>query len=229
MPERTFTRIGSISAIIGAVIFMAANMLHARSSDIEITAEQVKAVAGSDIWITGHLLFVLGTLLMVGGLVALHRSITSEPGASWARFGYLAALASSGLAAVIGGIDGIASKVTHDAWAAAAGADKATALMISEVLEEVDIGLFSIYIIVFFGMTFILYGLAVALSAVYPKWLGWVAVALGIASFTVGTVQAYVGLSVLGTNFLFAGFASLLTIWVLVMGILMWRKTRSAT
>ena len=97
MPERTFTRIGSISAIVGAVIFMAGNMLHARSSDIEITAEQVKAVAGSDIWVTDHLLFVLGALLMVGGLVALQRSITSEPGASWARFGYLGAIVSSGL------------------------------------------------------------------------------------------------------------------------------------
>ena len=214
MPERTFTRIGSISAIVGAVIFMAGNMLHARSSDIEITAEQVKAVAGSDIWVTDHLLFVLGALLMVGGLVALQRSITSEPGASWARFGYLGAIVSSGLVVVLGAIDGIASKVVHDTWAAATGPDKATALMISEALEEIDIGLFSIIIIVFFGITFILYGLAVA---------------LGIGSFTIGTVQAYVGLSVLGTNFLFAGFASLLTVWVLVMGILMWRKTRSAT
>ncbi|MCH8199292.1 MAG: hypothetical protein IIA54_04385 [Chloroflexi bacterium] len=229
MPERTFTRIGSISAIVGAVIFMAGNMLHARSSDIEITAEQVKAVAGSDIWVTDHLLFVLGALLMVGGLVALQRSITSEPGASWARFGYLGAIVSSGLVAVLGAIDGIASKVVHDTWAAATGSDKAMALMISEALEEIDIGLFSIVIIVFFGITFILYGLAVALSEVYPKWLGWVAVALGVGSFTLGTVQAYVGLSVLGTNFLFAGFASLLTVWVLVMAILMWRKTRSAT
>ena len=229
MPERTLIRIGSISAIIGAVILMASNLLHARSPDIEITVEQIKTVAGSDIWVTDHLLFVLGALLMFGGLVALQRSITSEPGASWARFGYLGALVSSGLAVVLGGIDGIASKVIADAWAAATGPEKATALMISEALEEIDIGLFSIYIIVFFGITFILYGLAVALSEVYPKWLGWVAVALGIASFTVGTVHAYVGLSVLGTVYLFSGFASLLIVWVFVMGILMWRKTRGAT
>ena len=51
----------------------------------------------------------------------------------------------------------------------------------------------------------------------------------GVAAVRKLDSTSYVGLSVLGTNYLFAGFASLLTIWVLVMGILMWRKTRSAT
>ena len=227
MPERTLTRIGSISMVIGAILFTAANMLHPRSPDIEVTAEQVETVADSSIWLTGHLLLGLGALLMLGGLVALQRSITSQPGASWARLGYVAALLSTGLVVVLMGVDGIASKVVHDAWASAAGPDKAVALAISEAVEEIDIGLFSMYIIVFFGATFILYGLAVALSEVYPKWLGWVAVGLGSASLIVGTVQAYNGLSVLGTNYLFSGVASLLTIWVLVMGIMMWRKTRA--
>lgn len=227
MAERSLMRIGAVSAVIGAIVFAVANMLHPRSPDIEVTAEQVKTVAESGIWLTDHLAFVLGALLVLGGLVALQRSITSEPGAAWARLGYVSALVSSGVVAVLVGLDGIASKVVHDAWAAAPAAEKAAALRISEALEEVDIGVFSIYIIVFFGITFILYGLAVALSEVYPKWLGWAAVVLGIASFIVGIVQAYVGLSVVGTNYLFSGFASLLTVWVLVMGILMWRKARA--
>lgn len=54
MDEKQMMRIGAAAGVIGAIIFAAANMLHARSANIEVYAEQIKAVAESDIWITGH-------------------------------------------------------------------------------------------------------------------------------------------------------------------------------
>jgi hypothetical protein len=95
-------------------------------------------------------------------------------------------------------------------------------------MEEIDVGVFSAWIILFFGATFIVYGLAVALSGNFPKWLGWVAAVLGLVSLVVGFYQAYDGLSVTITNYAFAGSATLLTVWVLVMAILMGRKTMQA-
>jgi hypothetical protein len=46
---------------------------------------------------------------------------------------------------------------------------------------------------VFAGFTFVLYGLAAALSPVFPRWLGWIAVAGGAGGAVSGVVQAYIG------------------------------------
>ena len=223
--DRTLIRIGAVSAVVGAVLTMVANILHPRSPNIEITQAQIETVAASDIWITDHLLLLVGVLLLLGGYIALRKSITGQPGAAWAEFGYAGALVSTSVLVVLTGLDGIASKVVHDAYAAAPSAGT---LAIAEMMEEIDIGLFSISIIVFFGVTLLLYGLGVALSDDFPRWLGWVAVVLAIASLITGFVQAYTGLSVLVTNMLFAGLASFITLWVLIMGVLMWRRTRAA-
>ena len=222
--DRHLWKAGGLLAIVGGVIFVIANVLHARSSDIEVYEEQIRTVAASDIWIADHLLLMVGGLLIILGLYALGRSISGEPASTWARFGSVTAIVSGGVIVVLSGIDGIASKFVHDAFAAASGPEAATALQISEMLEEVDVALFSILILVFFGFTFLLYGLAVALGSEYPTWLGWAAIVLAVASLIIGTVQAFDGLSVITTNVSFAGVASLLNIWIIVMGWYLWRR-----
>ena len=52
---------------------------------------------------------------------------------------------------------------------------------------------------------------------------------LGIAAAVLGLVQTYEGPSDLVTKILFPIVSILLTVWVLVMGILMWRKTTAPT
>lgn len=224
MTNRDMIRIGSLCAMVGAVIFMAANIVHPRSPNIQVTALQVETVAHSDIWVTDHLLLLLGGLLLLPGLLAIQRSIGSGAGAAWAELGNAGAVVSTAIWAVLIAVDGLTSKVVHGAWASAPETEKAVAMRIAEALEHIDVGIFSIYIIVFFGATFMLYGLAVTKSGRFPRWLGWTAVLLGLASFFDGIAQAYTGLSVLVTNLLFASFSSFQTLWLLIMGVLMWRS-----
>jgi hypothetical protein len=226
--DQDVIRIGSLCAIVGALLFMAANNVHPRSPNIQITAMQVETVAHSDIWVTDHVLLLIGGLLLLPGLIAIQRSIQTGPGAGWAYFGYVSAVVSTAIWAVLMAIDGFTSKIVHVAWATAPEGEKAVALRVAEAMEQIDVGIFSTYIIVFFGLTFILYGLAVAKSGRFPQWLGWAALAFGCASFADGIAQGYMGLSVLVTNILFAGFSSLQTLWLLTMGILMWRSHRHA-
>jgi hypothetical protein len=222
----TFLRVGAMCAIVGSIIYMVANLAHPRSPNIESTPAQIETVAHSDIWVTDHLAVFFGGFLMLFGLMALTRMLHDGPSAPWAKFGQASAMVSTSVWAVLMAVDGIASKVVHVGWAVAPVAEKAMALRVASMMEEIDISIFSMYIIVFFGFTYLLYGLAVTKSAVFPRWLGWVAVLLGLASLIDGTVQGLTGLSVLVTNTLFATFASLLTVWTIVMGVLMWRKTK---
>ena len=228
MEEKYMMRIGAASGVLGAIVFAVGNMLHPRSDDIEVYAEQIKEVAASDFWITDHLLFFVGAILMSVFLIALHRTMLDGLAGALSRLAYFGTVASTAVITVLVGLDGMASKAIHDAWAAAPDSEKATALRVAEAMEEVDVGVFSAWIILFFGATFIAYGLAVAMSDNFPKWLGWAAAVLGLISLVVGFDQACDGLSVFITNQAFAGSATLLTVWVLVMAILMGRKTMRA-
>ncbi len=222
--DRYLWKTGGLLAIVGGVVFMIANLVHPRSPDIEVYEEQIRTVAASDIWIVDHLVFLLGALLIILGLYALGRSISGERASIWARFGSVTAIVSGGVISVLIGVDGIASKFVHDSFAAASGAEADTALRISEMLEEVDVGIFSIFILVFFGFTFLFYGLAVVQGDEYPAWLGWAAIVLAAAALTIGTVQALDGLSTITTSVLFTGVASLLNVWIIVIGWYLWRR-----
>ena len=225
MPERTLLRIGSVAAIGGAVLAVIANILHPRGADIDDTRAHLQEIADSGIFLGAHIGLLVAFLLVVGGLAALYRSITAEWGAALARLGFANALVSAALIAVVVGIDGIALKEVANAWASS---QDPALFQASFVLEQVAFGIFSMLIFVFFGVTFILYGLAVALSDVYPRWLGWAALVVGIAAALIGLVQAYNGPSDLLTNVLFPIASILLTVWVLVIGVLMWRKASAA-
>ena len=73
-------------------------------------------------------------------------------------------------------------------------------------------------------MTIALYGLAVATTTVYPRWLGVAAVLAGLGAVLVGLAQALTGPSHLVTTVLVGIFAFLLTGWVMVIGVLLWRR-----
>ncbi|MBI4609107.1 MAG: hypothetical protein HY726_08865 [Candidatus Rokubacteria bacterium] len=228
MPERSLLRIGSVSAIVGSVLALVVNILHPRSATVESPEAFLRMILDSTIWVGDHVGILFAVLLITGGLTAIYRSIQGEPGAAWARLGFAGSLVSAAMLSLLMATDGITIRVLARAWANAPEAEKAVAFRVAHALLLVDFAVFSIWIIVFFGVTFILYGLAVVTSAVYPRWLGWVAALAGLGSALVGLNQAYRGASVLVTNVLFPIFSIIITLWVLVLGILLWRKTGAA-
>ena len=73
-------------------------------------------------------------------------------------------------------------------------------------------------------MTFILFGLAVALSDVFPRWLGWAVFLAGLASIGAGLIQAFVGEPTDASRILTIIGPTVITLWLLVIGILLLRK-----
>jgi hypothetical protein len=66
----------------------------------------------------------------------------------------------------------------------------------------------------------------VALSRRYPPWLGWVGVAGSIASFLGGVLQ-FLGV-VSGSERLVIVPAQVVSLWMVAMGVLMWRRAGAA-
>jgi hypothetical protein len=89
-----------------------------------------------------------------------------------------------------------------------------------------NLGLASLFNFVFAATTFILFGLAVALSGVYPRWLGWAVFLAGVLSIGAGLIQAYVGEPTGASRILTIVGPTVITLWLLVMGFLLLQKAR---
>jgi len=139
------------------------------------------------------------------------------------QLGLAGAIISATVLAVWIAVDGIATKAVADAWANAPTTEKAAAFRLGQAFLRVNVALFSVWMIVW-GVTIALYGLAVATTTVYRRWLGVAAVLAGLGAVLVGLAQALTGPSHLVTTVLVGIFAFLLTSWVMVIGVLLWRR-----
>jgi uncharacterized membrane protein len=139
--------------------------------------------AQSDSWIAVHFGQWFGALLIVGGLVALYYSITTKPEAdvaAVARFGLAGALLTGASVTMLQAVDGVALKWAVDAWASAPADQEVAAFAAAQAVRWTEYSLQS-FSNILLGLTVILYGLAIALSTAYPRWLGWVGAGSGVA------------------------------------------------
>ena len=126
MSDRTLLRIGAVSAVLGVVVLIGGNAIHGGDDPANL-AVSLPQYAANDNWVVAHILQFLGFLLILGGLVALHRSIPAEPGAALARLGLVTALVAVGVYGANQAVDGVAIKVVAGGWGGARGAEKVVA------------------------------------------------------------------------------------------------------
>jgi hypothetical protein len=221
--ERWVFRIGGGSAIVGALLGMIGNLMHP-VTPINDPEGVARVIANSSIWVPVHLAIVLGIVLMLGGLVAVYHSIRGGLAGALARFGLFAAVAGATIGLVLLILDGVAARQLAREWATALPAQKAVALGLVHANETINFALASLFNFVFAAATFILFGLAVALSDVYPRGLGWVAFLAGVGSIGAGLIQAYVGEPTGASRVLTIISPTVITLWLLVIGVLLVRN-----
>jgi hypothetical protein len=216
-------RIGSAAGIVGALLGMVGNLIHPATptDDPEGVA---RAIADSELWVADHLAIVLGLILMLGGLVAIAHSIQGGLPGALARLGSVAAVAGITVGLILVTLDGLAAKQIAEAWTTAPPEEQAAALRLVQAEETINFALAALFNILFAGVTFILYGLAVAWSRVYPRWLGWVVVVAGLGSVVAGLVQAYAGESTTVTRVLTIIFPTVITLWLVQICVLLFRQ-----
>jgi Domain of unknown function (DUF4386) len=217
-------RSGGGSAIAGAILGLVGNLLHPATSGPGDPAATARVVAESDIWIPLHIALLVSFILMLGGLVAIHDSITGGLPGALARFGLMAAIVGTTGGVVLLSLDGFAAKHLAESWLSAPAGVRPTALAAFRAEDSINFALLSPLNLVFAGFTFVLYGLAAALSQVYPRWLGWIAVVGGAGGAASGVIQAYIGEPSAITTALGIAAPTIITLWLLIMGILLVRR-----
>jgi len=214
-----------VAAIVGALLGMVGNLIHP-VTPIDDPEGVARVIADSTIWAPVHLAIVVGIILMLGGIVAIRHSITDGVADAVARFGLIAAIAGATIGMILVILDGVAARQLAQEWAEGSSSERAVSLRLVHVNETINFALASLFNLVFAAVTFILFGVAVALSSVYPRWLGWVAVAAGVLSIAAGVIQAFAGEPTEASRLLTIIGPTVITLWLLVMGVLLLRKDR---
>ena len=226
--DRWVYLLGGVAAIVGSLMGMVGNLIHP-VTPLDDPEGVARVIAESDAWTAIHLVIVFGIVLMLGGLVALYQSIRGELAGALARLGLAAAIVGIAIGVVLVILDGVTAKQLADQWAIAPQEERTIALRIVLANETMNFALASSFNIVFAGATFILFGMAVAFSGAYRRWLGWVVVAAGIVSVGAGLIQAFTGEPTMASRVLTILGPTVITLWLLVIGVLLIRKARQAT
>jgi hypothetical protein len=222
--EAITTRIGAIALPLGIILFVVVTAIFHPNREAPMDNPAIfTEYAQSDSWVAVHLAQWFAALLIIGGLVALYYSITTKPeaNAAVARFGFAAALLTGASLTMLQAVDGVALKWAVDAWASAPAGGEVAAFSAAQALRWTEYALQS-YSFILLGLTFILYGLTIALGSVYPRWLGWLAAAFGVAWIVHGLMVPYIGL--------FDSIPRLVAIvlmalWAFIIAVLMWRNS----
>lgn len=233
--ERTMLRMASVAFIAGIVITIVSTMFHASSEDLTNHPVVFAVYAESDLWIAAHIGQFAGVMLVfAGGFVALFRLLVgseSSAASALAWLGFAVTIMAASTFAVLQAVDGIALKRAVDSWyntstttaSSAAIEEKAIAFRVAEGIRWIEIGINSINRIIQ-GAVAIIFGVAIAKSALLSRWIGGVGIFAGVATVIAGVGVAYVGfapLPIVGDMATITTFA-----WVVILGIFMWRKTR---
>jgi hypothetical protein len=148
--------------------------------------------AASDAWVATHFAEFVLVLVALAGLLVLCRALRPEtPHLALLAAGAIIATAAAW--AILQAVDGITLKQTVDAWAAAAGTDKATRFADAETVRWTEWGLQS-YFRILLGVAFLLLGAAAVVSRLVPSWLGVLLGVGGLLSLALAFSVGYEGL-----------------------------------
>lgn len=220
-------KIGSAGFIVGAILMALGGLLMPYASKSTSNEQEMLTPLGENEFRAeaSSLLMMIGTWAMMMGAAGLSRSITAG-GAAWSRQGFNFILVGTALwTACLSSDVATASAVAK--WLAAPIDAKEAAWGVVGALNAVGRGLYPSTILVYW-LAYAFLGIAMILSEVYPRWLGWAGLILSMPVIAVGVIQIFTERSTILTLG-FAVLSLLTTLWALVVGIWVARRAWQRT
>ena len=218
-------RIGAACAVTGSVLLFIGTYLHPMQADPNNAVAAFTEYAADRLWVASHLTQLAGVMLMVAALLILAQQLEARSGTAWPRLAAGGAIASLATTTALQAVDGIALKAMVDSWAVAPAAHKEITFHAALAVRQVEVGLASTSSLLF-GLTVTLYGIALLRDPTYSKWAAGIAIVGGVPTAIAGVVMAYTGFSELAMSINMPA-SSLLLVWMLALGVLMWRRGAS--
>ena len=226
MIDRKTLRLSAVLLVVGFIFYVMVGLLHpdGPANDHRVVFAEY---AGSASWTAVHLGQFAGMTVIIAGLLVLYFALDVRVGgAAWvARLGAVAAAVALGLYGVLQAVDGVALKQAVDAWVGAPEAEKAARFAGAEAIRWLEWGTRS-YQSFMFGLTLILLGSAVALTARLPRALGFLMSLSGLAYIAQGWVVGTEGFPESNTFAILGGYVLILA-WIIWLVVVAWRTKES--
>jgi len=121
-------------------------------------------------------------------------------------------------------IDGYALPTLAETWVAAPPSQRAELEFGARLALVIIGGPSTSALVILWGSTLILYGLAVKLEGYSSMWLGWAGIVFGAVIFAFGTVQFLEPNDIYPGALFYGGGTVVSQIWTLILGVAMWRR-----
>jgi hypothetical protein len=195
--DETLTARGALklssALLIGGFLFNAIVTMAAHPSGAEDDHESIfREYADSGPWIIVHIGQFVGVLVALAGLLLLYR-VVRRTSPYLSLFAAGATIATAAAWAMLQGLDGVALKQAVDAWVESSGAEQTSRFADAETIRWLEWG-FQSYFRMLMGLSFVLFGGALAVGRLVPAWLGWLAILAGALSIAIGIDVGYSGL-----------------------------------
>ena len=217
--------LAAAAAVIGPLAYVAVTLLHPPgiANDHPATFRQY---AMDQTWIAIHLAQLAALVAGMVGTAGLGASMLrlQENGRLLALLAVGVAAASIPIAIALQSVDGIALKRAVDAWVAEGATVGSASFAAARAIRWIEEGLNAVLGLTL-GFTVILAGVAMVRGTVYPRWMGWIGVAIGVGVLIGAIVVAETGFSPAAQVWVLARNPAL-WIWTAVAGVLMWRRLR---
>lgn len=221
--DRLMYRMAGIGSFGAIICYIPAQFLHPLP-DADVPTSFLEEINGASWWIHTHLFSLAGFLLGLLIFLGLYRSIQQVKAKVFAVLGVVFAVMGTCFTMSWIAIDGIAMKRIAEDWLAAPPEEKASAFRVATAMEDVIFGYFSLAWVMWFGLPVLFFGIAVALNEPRRAWIGWAGAVFGAAASVVGVIQVYTHRDFVVTDILIPITAVLASVWIVAMGILLWRQ-----
>ena len=215
-------RIGSAGFILGAILFGISGLMMPHANTPTSDLQQMLKPLGEHQFITqlSSLLMAIGFWAALIGITGINCSIIAG-GTVWARLGFYFTVTGTVLWTVSLALDvAVASAIAN--WLAAPIVSKDAAWMVVASLSAFGRGMVPMTWIVYW-LALTLLNVAMILSSVYPRWLGWAGLIVSIPVIALGIVQIFTPRSI-ALTLIFSVLMLLTTLWYLATGIWIARK-----
>ncbi len=229
MADRHALRLGGATALVGGALTFVGNVFHPREpGQLDSAGNLFDVVVRSHMWAADHFVIAIGLALLLHGFYGVTRSISTNPGAAWARFAWHMAIIGVAFGLLLMLTEAVAvTALAHD-WHAAGGADNDLLLAAGNAVFELSLT-FSVGGMLFlFGAAPVLYGIAILHGVEYPAWIGWIGVVFGVVGLTGAGIQVVTGESRLTFYVLFPIASIAITLWLAYLGVRMWAMAERA-
>ncbi len=224
--EQILLRIGAVCLVVGSVLVLVFRTLHGDLPADEGGAASLSYVASYPIYPLVHLGDMLGFLVFASGLFVLSDSLTHRVAWAVGRLAAASVLIGAAVHLTEFSIDGYALTTLAHARAVAAPSGQPNLELGADLALAILGGPATVSLSVAWGLTLVLYGLAVKQEG-YSRWLGWTGMVLGAVIFVMGITQ-YLKPNIFPGVLLYGGGTWAAQLWAISLGIAMWRRAGTA-